>query len=100
MKLFGKKKVEDPIDDRTPLEKSIEEKAQKIGKKAGSLAQKGLNKVQDVKGQLEESGTIDKVKTATNKVAKKTDELFTKAEEKVSEAVENVKTKIKKEDEE
>jgi ElaB/YqjD/DUF883 family membrane-anchored ribosome-binding protein len=93
MKLFGKKKKEDPIDDRTPVEKRFEDTGQKVGKKAGEIAQKGLNKFNEVKDQLEEDGTIDKVKEKATKAAKKTDEFFKKAEDKAAQAVKKVTKK-------
>lgn len=67
MRLFKKKKA-DPIDDRTNIERSFEETGQQLGKKAGELTQKGVDKVNDLKVKLEEDGTMDKIRNFGDKV--------------------------------
>jgi len=73
MALFKKKRKEvDPIDDRTDIERKFEEQGQKIGKALGELTQKGVNKFNEVKGNLEEDGTIERVKAKTREIREKT----------------------------
>jgi ElaB/YqjD/DUF883 family membrane-anchored ribosome-binding protein len=73
MALFKKKRIkEDPIDDRTVIEKRFEESGQKLGKVLGELTQKGVNKFHEVKGNLEEDGTLDRVRERTKEIRDKT----------------------------
>ena len=75
MKLFGKKKKEEPMDDRTPIERKFEEKGQEIGKQAGVLAQKGVDKFNEVKDRLDEEGKLDGIKSFTEKAKLKSREV-------------------------
>lgn len=85
MKLFGKKKKQEPIDDRTQLEKTFEEKGQEIGKAAGEIAQKGVNKFHEIKERLDEEGKLDKVYEVTEKATEKTKEVIDKVTVKTKE---------------
>ena len=85
MKIFGRKKEENPIDDRTNIEKQFEEKGQEIGKKAGEITQKGLNKLNQLKDRLEDEGKLDKVYKFTDKAQEKTKEVVDKVTNKTKE---------------
>ena len=86
MAWFRKKKNEvQEIDDRTKVEKSFEETGQKIGKKAGELTQKGLDKIQDVKAKLEEDGTMDKIRSAEKKIDDTAQDIIDKVSSKTKE---------------
>jgi len=82
MRIFGKKKSEEPMDDRTKIEKSFEEKGQEIGKLAGELTQKGLDRFTDIKVKLEEEGKLDKLYEVSDKVSSKTKEVVNKVTDK------------------
>ena len=99
MRLFGKKKKEEELYERSNLEKKFEETGRKVGEKTGKVAQKGVDKYQKIVADLEESGKLDKVREVTNKAVEKTDEFFVKAEEKITEVVEQVKRKKQDKDE-
>ena len=90
MSIFKKKKV-DPIDDRTDIERKFEHTGQKVGKKTGELAQKGMNKINDFKDRLDEQGKLDKLKEIGDKIEEKTDKIVKKVTEKGKEVVGKVK---------
>ena len=91
MGLFKKKKKEEEIDDRTEIEKSFEEKGQKIGRKTGALVQKGVDKIEGVKQKLESDGTMDKLRDASSKVDEKIDSVVNKVTSKTKQVVSKVK---------
>jgi len=91
MGLFKKKKKEEEIDDRTEIEKSFEEKGQKIGRKTGALVQKGVDKIEGVKQKLESVGTMDKLRDASSKVDEKIDSVVNKVTSKTKQVVSKVK---------
>ena len=69
MPLFKRKKQEvEVVDNRTELEKKFEETGKNVGKKAGELVQKSVDKIQGVKQILKDKGTMDKVKNVQTKV--------------------------------
>ncbi|MFK5883820.1 MAG: hypothetical protein QM489_05690 [Candidatus Izemoplasma sp.] len=86
---FFKKKNEVTVDDRTNIEKTFENKGQKIGRETGELVQKGVDKINHLKDKydvdekfeeiLEKATTkskkvIKKVKNKTIKRSKKTED--------------------------
>lgn len=91
MSLFRRKKKEEPIDDRTKVERSFEETGQNIGKKAGEIAQKGINKYEEVKENLNENDTYNTVRDTAGNVVNKAGEIFKKVEDKVTEVFEGSK---------
>jgi len=98
MKLFRKNKEVDPIDDRTPIEKTFEDKGQKIGKKAGEITQKGINKFNEIKDKLDSEGKLDSIREFSDKVQTKTKEFDDAVNAKTKEVVNKFK-KNKEKDE-
>lgn len=92
MGLFRKKKKEEPIDNRTKIEKTFEEQGQKIGKKTGVLVQKGVDKFDEVKQKLEDDGTMDKIRNVGNKI----DDTIDKVVDEVSKQTKKVVKKVSK----
>ena len=98
MGLFKKrKKVEEVIDDRSDLEKKCEETGQNIGKKTGQLVQKGVDKINGVKQNLEDNGTMDKVRNVQTKVDQTLDQVVDQVTKQTKKVVEKVQKKEKKE---
>jgi uncharacterized protein YdcH (DUF465 family) len=89
MKLFKRK--EKVVDNRSELEKKFEEKGQAIGKKAGEIAQKSVDKYKEVVDKLEQDGKLDKVKELTNKVDDAIDQVVDKVSSKSKHVIETVK---------
>jgi hypothetical protein len=81
MKLFKKKQPEE-VDPRTKIEKDFEEKGQAIGRKTGSVVQKGVDKIHKVKQKLEEDGTMDKLRNFSDKVDDTIDSVVDKVAKK------------------
>ncbi|GEM_PF-1457574 len=80
MKLFKKKEREEVIiDTRSELEKRFEEKGQEIGRKTGTIAQKTVDKIHQVKQKLEDDGTMDKLRTISDKIDDTIDNVVDKA---------------------
>ncbi len=92
MGLFRKKKKEEEIDNRTKVERSFEEKGQKLGKSTGELVQKGINKYDQVKRKLEKDGTMDKIRNAGNKI----DDTIDKVVDEVTKQTKKVVKKVQK----
>lgn len=87
MKLFGRKKEAEAIDDRTEVERTFEEKGQVIGKKAGEIAQKGINKFKDVSEKIDAKEKLDKVDEFADKAIEKGKVAVSKAASKTKEAL-------------
>ncbi len=98
MSLFKRKKKEEEVDNRTDIEKTFEEKGQKIGRKTGTIVQKGVDKFEQVKQKLENDGTIDKFRDFSNKVDDKIDNVVNKVTKATKSAVEKAKSPKKKEE--
>ena len=92
MSLFRKRKKE-VIDERTELEKSFEEKGQKIGKETGVFVQKSIDKINVLKEKYDTDDKIDKVKDFADKAEQKVEEFVDKATKKGKEVIEKVKNK-------
>lgn len=97
MKIFGKRKQPDSIDDRTRIEKTFEEKGQEIGKRAGELAQKGVNKFNEVKDRLDTEGKLDKVYDLSDKASEKSKSIIEKVTNKSKEVYDKTLNKNKDE---
>ncbi len=90
MGLFRKKKkVEEVVDSRTDIEKKCEDTGQELGRKTGVMVQKGVDKLNSIKQNLEDNGTMDKVRNAQVKV----DETMDKVVDTVSKQVNKVVSK-------
>jgi len=91
MGLFKRKKIVEEIDDRTNIEKSFEDKGQKIGRKTGNLVQRGVDKIEGVKQKLESDGTMDKIRDVSLKVDEKIDKVVSEVSKKTKQVVNKVK---------
>lgn len=92
MPLFKRKKQElEVVDNRTEIEKKFEETGKQVGKKAGELVQKSVDKIQGVKQTLEDNGTMDKVKTVQTKVDQAVDSVVDTVTKQASKVLKNEK---------
>jgi len=93
LKLFKKKQEEVVVDTRTDIERQFEEKGQEIGRKTGTLVQKGVDKLNDIKQKLEDDGTMDKLRDFSDKVDDKIDVAIDKVSKKGVEISKKMKQK-------
>ena len=94
MGIFKRKQKDEEIDNRTEIEKKFEEKGQTIGRKTGNFVQKSVNKLDSIKQNLEDKGTMDKVRNVQNKI----DDAVDKVVDTVSHQAKKVTTKFSKKD--
>lgn len=85
MSIFKRNKKVDPIDDRTDIERKFEETGTEIGKKAGKLTQKGINKFNELKEKLDDEGKLEKVYEITDRVQERSKEVIDKVTSKTKE---------------
>lgn len=92
MGLFNKRKKE-MINERTELEKTFEEKGQQLGKDTGEFVQKGITKINELKGKYDANEKIEKVKGFADKTEQRVGKLVGKATKKRKDVVEKLKKK-------
>lgn len=93
MSLFKRKKKEVEIDTRSDIERKFEETGQELGRKTGTLVQKGVDKYTDVKQSLEDNGTMDKLRNVQEKIDDKIDNVVDVVSTKSKEVINKISKK-------
>ena len=99
MNIFGNKNNKEQVEELTEIERKFEEAGRKVGKTTGKAAQKGADALQKVKANLEESGTLDKVREVGDKVSDLATEQIRKVEDAIKDALSSAAKKDKEKDE-